>query len=159
MLDAKLVEALSLSISELSRRIRKLETQEPGTSSTVITGNKSIAFAIGKVGAIPAAPANDQADFMFPVPYNIIIKQLKAISTVTLTNPVTIQVRHSTDGGISFYDVVGVAVNINAGSRLGIATVTDYSIVEGEVLNFSIVSGGNTGNNLTLLIIGELSGT
>lgn len=112
-------------------------------------------FVIGKAGTPDAATANDVADFYFVVPFAVTIKRLKATMKTAPSANTTLQVRKSTDSGASFADVTGATVTVNSSAKLGTSDPSDFSLSEGDVLNFSITAGGGSGSNLALFLVGS----
>jgi hypothetical protein len=115
-------------------------------------------LTMGRAGTIPAATANDQADFLVVVPWNLTLTALRVSCATKPSSDTTVALRRSTDGGNSFSSVSGFTVSITAAgtSKTGSATPTASDVSAGDVLSFSVTVGGGTGTNVMLEVIGRL---
>lgn len=118
-------------------------------------GVPETALVIGLAGEIPSATADDQADFYMVVPFDMVVKRLKATAATAPSTNTELTLRRSTDNGATFSTVTGRTVTINNGDHLGENDVTDQNVNQGDILNFSVTSGGGSGENLALFVIGS----
>jgi len=116
-------------------------------------GEEEHAIVIGRAGTLPAAIADDIADFYMVVPFNMTLRRLKATMKTGPGINTTFQVRRSINGGGSFTDAFGI-VTIAAAAKVGVADPGDLDVSEGDLLNLSVRMGGNSGSNLAIFIIG-----
>ncbi len=113
------------------------------------------ALVMGKAGTIPASTANDQADFLVMVPFDMTLKTIRASVTAKPGSDTTVQIRRSTDSGNSFSNAFGTVTVTAAGTAKAFsAGPADLDVSAGDVLNFSITGGGGSGTNLLVAVIG-----
>ena len=118
-----------------------------------LLGDEEHALVMGRAGTIPAATANDQADFLVIVPFNMSLRRLKATALTAPSGNTTFQIRRSTDSGGSFSNAFGT-VTISASAKVGTADPGDLDVNEGDVLNFSVTVGGGSGTNCAVFVVG-----
>ncbi len=124
-------------------------------SRITLDGDVEHALMMGRAGTIPAATADDQADFYVVVPFNILLKRIKTSVVSKPSGDTTVQIRRSTDSGNSFSNAFGTCVITAAGTpKVHTSDPADLSVNEGDVLNFSITGGGSDGTNLVVQVIG-----
>jgi len=113
------------------------------------------ALICGKAGAIPSATANDQADFLVVVPFNMTWKRIKVSVLTKPSSDTTIQIRRSTNSGESFSNAFGTCTVTASGNAKAFSSdPSDLDVDEGDVLNFSITGGGGDGTNILVEVIG-----
>lgn len=99
-------------------------------------------FTMGKAGTI-AATETDAADFLLVVPFPCTLKRLKT-SRKTAVNASVVQIRRSTDSGASYSNAFGSATFASGTALVATADPADLNVNEGDILNFSVATGGGT---------------
>jgi hypothetical protein len=123
-----------------------------GWVKILLPGDVLQALAVGRAGIPPAATAADVADFLVVVPYQMEALELRATLLLAPAALTRVQMRRSADGGNTWVDHFGF-VDIPAGARKGMNTPPPAVWNEGDLVNFSVVSGGGSGENLTVLML------
>ncbi len=113
------------------------------------------ALVMGVAGTPPASPAADAADFLVIVPFNMTLTRLKATMETAPSADLTVQIRRSTDNGVTFGDFLGT-VTVSNGAKVGTADPANSDVSEGDILNCSVTAGGNSGSNLAVFVIGQV---
>lgn len=121
-----------------------------------LLGDEEHALMMGVAGTIPTATSNDVCDFLVVVPFAMTLKRLKTTVKVKPSGDTTVQLRKSTDGGATFSNVAGWTVSVTAAGsgKVHTSDPVDTTVDEGDVLGFSITSGGGSGSNLALQAVG-----
>jgi hypothetical protein len=115
-------------------------------------------FFLGKAGTIPASTAQDQADFLVIVPWDMTMTGVYALALTAPTSQTTARVRVATPsaGLVTFADLSATfnAV-IEADQKVSpLGNPADVNVNAGQVLNFSIVGGGGSGTNILVAVLG-----
>lgn len=117
------------------------------------------ALIVGRAAAIPASATNVQHnDFHLVVPFDLTLRRLRVACLTKPSTDTTLTLRRSTDSGATWADVSGWTVTItSSGSAVAFsADPTDLDVVEGDVLGFRVSTGGGSGTNVILEIIGSV---
>lgn len=85
----------------------------------------------------------DTADFLQVIPFNMTLKRFKITRATHGSSASVVQIRKSTNSGASYSDAFGSAT-FGSTSLVATADPTDHNVTEGDVLNFSITTGGGT---------------
>jgi len=125
-----------------------------GWKRVLLAADIEQSMVAGRAGTVPAALANDVADFLVVVPFNITLFRLKATMLTAPAVPTTIQIRRSTNSGASFADAFGI-VTIAAAAKVGTSAPSQLAVNEGDIMNISIAAGGGSGTNLAVFMIGR----
>lgn len=107
-------------------------------------------LVMGKAGAV-AATETDAADFLMVVPFNMTLKRIKVSRKTHGSAASVVQVRRSTDSGASYSNAFGSATFASTG-LVATSDPADLDVNEGDVLNFSVATGG--GSNLLVELVG-----
>jgi hypothetical protein len=124
-----------------------------GAAGVVVVGTYHV-LVLGYAGTLPAATMNDFADFNVPVPFDMTLQEVKAQLKTAVGTHTIVQIRRSTDQGASFSDAFG-AVTISNGDMDGYTNPADLDITSGDVLQLSVTTGGGSGTNLVVELIGR----
>lgn len=117
-------------------------------------GDQKIVLIMGLAGTIPAATANDQANFYLTVPIALTLEKIKAIAKTAPGATTTFQIRRSTDSGSSFSNAFGTVTLSSV--RTGASDPSDLAVAEDDVLNFSVTVGNGSGADLLIELIGRI---
>jgi hypothetical protein len=119
-------------------------------SGTTVSAERALSMGLG--GTVPATAA-DTADFVVQVPFNMTLKRLKATAKTGPGGAMAVQLRRSTNPTTpSYSNVTGFVATFVAGQSSAVVDPTDVDVNEGDLLNFSVSTGG--GQNLLVEAIG-----
>ena len=111
-------------------------------TQTELDATKERALTMGKAGTISATDA-DAADFLLVVPFAMTLKRIKCSRKTHGSAASVVQIRRSTDNGASFSNAFGTAT-FGSSSLVATGDPADLAVSEGDVLNFSVSTGGGT---------------
>lgn len=128
-----------------------IEIMYSGTSISIggVVYSAQRAIQMGKAGTITAT-MTDAADFLQVVPANLSLTKLKVTRATHGSAASVVQIRKSTDSGASFSNAFGSATFTTTG-LVATADPADHNVSEGDILNFSISTGG--GSNFLVQLI------
>lgn len=112
---------------------------------------EAVGLSVGKAGTIPATSA-DTGDFLLAIPFDMTAERLKVTRKTHGSAAMVIQPRVSGDAGNSYSDALE-SITFGSTSLEQELNITDVDLNEGDILNFSITSGGGT--NLLVEVIGR----
>jgi len=100
-------------------------------------------ITLGQGGTIPPTES-DAADFLAVVPFAMTLTGLYVTVKAAVSTTMAVQLRRSSDFGVTFTNVSGFVATFSIGARLASVLPTGVNVSSGDILNFSVSSGSGT---------------